>query len=75
MALYPFMFYLNRKQGGVLVIIASYGLVFADCQWMNDPRLDENTLVPSVDLSKEEHLFATEAEALGFIKQWWARQS
>lgn len=54
-----------------VVMIAFHDLVTYDSTWMVDPELGNMVLVPSVDLTKEEHTFPTYEEARDFVKEWW----
>ena len=80
--LYPFMFCVREADAlghdietkRVVVLIADYDLAPKNTAWMGVPTLADGAWVPDVDLVKEEHDFATEREALLFIRNWWARQ-
>lgn len=58
-----------------LVVIASEDYTFYDSRWMSDSDLPyPQVLVPTVDLSHEQHKFTgmnAELLAKQFIKNWW----
>ena len=45
--------------------------VHYDSSWMDSPYLGDSCLVPDVDICEEMHEFASEAEAIQFIANWW----
>lgn len=86
--LYPFLFMVydhesedpvgvnsNLKPKRWIVLISVADGVYYNTDWMDDPSLPNNfTLIPDVDIVREEHYFYSEIEALIFIKKWWASQ-
>lgn len=85
----PFLFYLpkssvngfrylglrNDNDKDIWVVkIAKYDYSLYNSEWMCDPILGNACLIPSVDLTEDQHVFYSEAEALEFIKNWWKNQ-
>ena len=69
--LYPFFLQCGED---CYVSISVWDLSFQDIEWMNDPNLGEDALVPSIDLQAGLYRFDSELEALRFIQAWWAAQ-
>ena len=73
--LVPFIFAkLNETESkavGWIVKIAHPDFVYYNSQWMGDSNLGKTCWVPDVDISKEDHEFATYDEAREFVKNWW----
>lgn len=73
--LYPFLFRLaNTNRDTWVVKIARHDYSYYDCRWMCDPEFGTACLVPSVDITEEQHTFYSEEEAFDFIHQWWCQQ-
>lgn len=79
----PFLFFLpaDGETGGndakkverdeYHVTVALFDYHHYNSSWMDDAALGPSCLVPDVDLSKEEHVFYSEKEALEWIANWW----
>ena len=61
----------DRKIKDWVVIIAIHDLTTYNCGWMQDEEMGKVCYIPSVDISKEDHVFSTFEEARAFVKQWW----
>jgi hypothetical protein len=66
----PFLFFNNATKRWV-VVIASFGLVWADVKWMCLDELQGEVLRPSVDLADIVWTFSTLEDAQHFIRVWW----
>jgi hypothetical protein len=79
--MYPFLY--ARLAAGTDNIEAYVVTVASHCDyavvntaWMNDPALPEDRVLRiDVDLQSEQHEFSSEADALGWIQDWWFRKA
>jgi hypothetical protein len=74
--MYPFMFAVLRADHEfdhwVVIVAHPFDYIHYEAGWMHDPEFPEGmVLVPDVDLSASEHRFASETDALKFIRDWW----
>lgn len=72
----PFLFRVNDENDKALFYKVKICKKFWDYKeyssgWMDDKDLGNSCLIPDVDLTDEQHIFATETEALKFIRSWW----
>ena len=77
----PFLFYIPAhglhstvEKDTWVVKVALFDYSPYKSAWMADDLLGECCLTPTVDLTKEQHVFDNEEAALEFIKNWWASQ-
>ncbi len=67
----------NPKHGRdkFIVSIGRFDYTHQDMRWACDPKIGDSPLVPNIDVVHEEHEFDDENEALGFVREWWAKQA
>jgi hypothetical protein len=56
------------------VDICAFDYRYYNAEWACDDRIGKNPLTLDLDIIREDHEFGSEAEALGFIRDWWKTQ-
>ncbi len=54
-----------------IVLIGPWTYSPYNSRWMNHKIIGNNCLIPSIDMTDEEHIFSSEELAVKFIAMWW----